>query len=165
MKKIVTLCLVEKDEQVLLGMKKRGFGEGLYNGFGGKVDTYETIEGAAARELFEEAGVTALTLEKIGILEFSFAEEPTLELVMHIFKTNNFSGAPIESPEMKPRWFSINAIPYSHMWTSDIVWFPLFLSGQKFTGKFRFDKPGGSTHTAHILEQILTPVESLKDSV
>lgn len=32
---------------VLLGMKKRGFGAGKWNGFGGKVQPGETIEEAA----------------------------------------------------------------------------------------------------------------------
>ena len=38
-------------------MKKRGFGAGRWNGFGGKVAPAETIEDAARRELLEEAGV------------------------------------------------------------------------------------------------------------
>lgn len=37
MAKLLTLCIVRKDSKVLLGMKKRGFGEGCWNGFGGKV--------------------------------------------------------------------------------------------------------------------------------
>jgi hypothetical protein len=36
---------------VLLGRKKRGFGEGYVNGFGGKVEPGETVEAAAAREV------------------------------------------------------------------------------------------------------------------
>lgn len=33
-----------------MGQKKRGFGEGYYNGFGGKVEQSETILDAAKRE-------------------------------------------------------------------------------------------------------------------
>jgi 8-oxo-dGTP diphosphatase / 2-hydroxy-dATP diphosphatase len=161
MKKVLTLCLVEKDGQVLLGMKKRGFGAGHYNGFGGKVEEHETIEGAAARELFEEASVTALSLEKIGQLAFTFRDEPDLELEMHIFKTKDFIGVPVESEEMQPQWFDRDSIPYSDMWSSDASWFLLFLSGQKFTGSFHFDRPASPTHTAVILEQKLILVEHL----
>ncbi len=57
--KITTLVLIVKDGNVLLGMKKRGFGEGNWNGFGGKVQEGETIPQAARRELLEEAGVAA----------------------------------------------------------------------------------------------------------
>ena len=47
--KLLTLVLVCNETQVLLGMKKRGFGEGRWNGFGGKVESGETITEAAIR--------------------------------------------------------------------------------------------------------------------
>lgn len=37
--------------QLLLGYKKRGIGQGLFNGFGGKVEPGETSAQAALREL------------------------------------------------------------------------------------------------------------------
>ena len=52
-----TLCFVRKDDKILLGMKKRGFGKGKYNGFGGKKEDNETIHDAAIRELREESGI------------------------------------------------------------------------------------------------------------
>ncbi len=42
---------------ILLAMKKRGFGEGKWNGAGGKVEEGETIVQAASRELQEETGI------------------------------------------------------------------------------------------------------------
>ncbi len=45
MKTILTLCLIVDDGRILLGMKKRGFGAGRWNGFGGKVEEGESIEG------------------------------------------------------------------------------------------------------------------------
>ncbi len=50
-KKILTLCFFERGDEVLLGMKKRGFGVGLWNGFGGKVEAGEAVEAAAHVEL------------------------------------------------------------------------------------------------------------------
>ena len=44
-----TLLFVRKDDEILLGMKKRGFGTGKWNGFGGKIEAGETIEQAAVR--------------------------------------------------------------------------------------------------------------------
>ena len=43
-KKIMTLCCIYNNGRILLGMKKRGFGAGRWNGFGGKVHDGETIE-------------------------------------------------------------------------------------------------------------------------
>ncbi len=48
-KQILTLVLVTNDNQILLGLKKRGHGMGFWNGFGGKVESGETIEKAAQR--------------------------------------------------------------------------------------------------------------------
>ena len=46
---LLTLVLIMKGKQVLLGMKKRGFGKGKWNGFGGKVQDGEEILDAARR--------------------------------------------------------------------------------------------------------------------
>ena len=48
-RKVYTLVFLNQNEQVLLGLKKRGFGEGRWNGFGGKVEEGETIFEAAKR--------------------------------------------------------------------------------------------------------------------
>lgn len=47
--KLLTLVLVVQPGRVLLGMKKRGFGAGKWNGFGGKVQQGESIVDAARR--------------------------------------------------------------------------------------------------------------------
>ena len=47
--KILTLVLIREPARVLLGMKKRGFGQGRWNGFGGKVEKGETILQGAIR--------------------------------------------------------------------------------------------------------------------
>ena len=47
--KVLTLAFVREKAQILLGLKKRGFGEGRWNGFGGKVKPGEGIEAATKR--------------------------------------------------------------------------------------------------------------------
>lgn len=47
--RLYTLVLVLQPQRVLLGMKKRGFGAGRWNGFGGKVQEGETVEDGAKR--------------------------------------------------------------------------------------------------------------------
>lgn len=44
-----TLAFIRKEDRILLGMKKRGFGVGRWNGFGGKVHSDEMILQAAKR--------------------------------------------------------------------------------------------------------------------
>jgi 8-oxo-dGTP diphosphatase / 2-hydroxy-dATP diphosphatase len=140
MKKVLTLCVIHQDSRVLLGMKKRGFGEGRWNGFGGKVSDTESIEEATVREVEEEAGIHVLVsdIEKRGVLEFRFEDQPGEVLEVHIFSTTNFTGEPTESEEMRPQWFEINTIPYKEMWPDDIYWLPELLKGRCFTGSFLF---------------------------
>jgi 8-oxo-dGTP diphosphatase/2-hydroxy-dATP diphosphatase len=138
-KKVLTLCIIEQKGKVLLGMKKRGFGAGRYNGFGGKVEPYESIEEAAIRETQEEALVTPLQLRKLGVIEFYFLETGDL-LEVHIFKSRAFEGEIGESEEMRPEWFTYDAIPYTEMWKDDIFWFSYFKDDRPFRGRFTFDK-------------------------
>lgn len=150
MKKLLTLCLVCRDGQILLGMKKRGFGQGRWNGFGGKVEEGETIEQAAARELREECGIEPKEMRELGVLDFSFDNDPKV-LEVHIFKVTDFSGAPVETEEMKPEWFSFEDIPFSQMWSDDVYWMPFLLEGKTFRGGFHFDRPSDAEYSAKIL--------------
>ena len=138
MKKLITtLCVVHQHPKILLGMKKRGFGAGRWNGFGGKVKEGESLEETAKREMKEESGVDIDDIEKVGIIEFEFEGNPEI-IEAHIFKAKNFEGELIESEEMKPQWFYIDEIPFKDMWPDDLHWMPLFLKGKKFKGKFLF---------------------------
>ena len=153
MKKQMTLCIVRQGNRVLLGMKKKGFGAGRWNGFGGKVEAGETVEAAARREIKEEAGIEVTDIEKIGIIDFEFkGKEGILEV--NIYRSTDFIGEPVESDEMKPQWFAADKIPFTEMWPDDIHWFPLFLAGKKFIGRFLFGEDGGNT----IVEQELKEV-------
>lgn len=138
MKKLLTLCLAMRDGNILLGMKKRGFGAGRWNGFGGKVEPGETIEAAARRETKEECGVAILEMEKVGIHEFRFAKNPNDVLEVHVFRVDQYKWEPVETEEMRPQWFSFGDIPYDTMWPDDQYWLPLFLAGKKFRTKFLF---------------------------
>ncbi|KAM3827002.1 oxidized purine nucleoside triphosphate hydrolase isoform 2-T2 [Vipera latastei] len=154
--KLYTLVLVMQPQRILLGMKKRGFGAGLWNGFGGKVQLGETVEQAAKRELQEESGLTVDTLQKIGQITFEFVGN--LELMeVHIFRADHFHGDPTESDEMRPQWFDVDQIPFKEMWPDDIYWFPLLLHKKYFLGYFKFQ--GQKT----ILEYTLKEVEKMQE--
>lgn len=137
MKTLLTLCIIYKHPKILLGMKKQGLGTGRWNGFGGKILAAETIENAAKREIQEEAGIKVKNLNKVGIIDFESKGDPEIVQV-HIFRSDNFSGEPTESEEMKPQWFHIDELPFKKMWPADIYWIPLLLDGKKFKGKFLY---------------------------
>ena len=59
-------------------MKKRGFGKGKWNGFGGKVEEGECIEDSAVRELEEECGlqVHPSNLNNVGTMIYYYDTKP-----------------------------------------------------------------------------------------
>ncbi len=138
MRKLLTLCFVFREEEILLGLKKRGFGSGRWNGFGGKLNPGESIEEAAARETKEESGIVVRDLMPVGIHEFEFSSDPGTILEVHVFRCRDYSGNIIETEEMKPCWFHFRDIPYAEMWPDDIHWLPLLLQGKKFETRFLF---------------------------
>jgi mutator protein MutT len=141
-----TLCILFREipsRQILLGMKKRGFGKDRYNGFGGKLNTGETVEQAAIRELAEEVGIhtNIKGLKKVGELDFKFPsvpEEKDWNQLVHVYLITEWTGEPIESEEMRPEWFDISKIPYSKMWVDDAHWLPHVLNGKYVKAKFVF---------------------------
>jgi 8-oxo-dGTP diphosphatase / 2-hydroxy-dATP diphosphatase len=157
MKKIMTLCLIQRGDEILLGMKKRGFGVGRWNGFGGKLKPDETLEQAAEREVWEEVGMKIEKIDEMGVLDFEFENDPQI-LEVHIFKAIDFSGEPRESEEMQPRWFKTDEIPYDNMWPDDIFWMPHFLSGKKFKGQFLFDRPSDENYSSRIMEKSISAI-------
>ena len=144
-----TLCIVidKERKKILLGMKKRGFGVGKYNGFGGKVFPEETIEDAALREFQEESELRSSleNLKKVAEMDFFFPHKPEFDQTMHAFLVEKWEGQPKETEEMAFEWFDLDKIPYNKMWDDDKYWLPKVLDGKILKAKFVF-KPEGNEH-------------------
>jgi len=160
-----TLCFLTKENnnvitEILLAMKKRGFGKGHWNGAGGKVDTEksENIEQAMLREAKEEIDVYIKTYEKVAELAFTFPhipKEKDWDQLVHVYFSKEWEGEPTESEEMKPEWFKIKDIPYDTMWADDIFWLPEVLKGNLVKASFSF------TDDNKVLDQNVKIVDSL----
>ena len=142
--KHVTLLFLRRDGQILLAMKKRGFGVGKWNGAGGKVNPGESYEQAAIRECQEEVGVTPDVLRKVG--ELHFFDLPDVEHYCHIYTTAEWEGEPRESEEMRPQWFDDTSIPFDDMWPDDRLWIPLMLDDKLFKGTVTVENDTLQTH-------------------
>ena len=138
-----TLCFPIRGNpvrEVLLGFKKAGFGAGKYAGFGGKVETGETVVAAAARELKEEAGIHAAgeNLRQMAHLTFVFPAQPSSSQVVHAFLVTAWDGDPVESREMEPAWFTVSDLPFGRMWQDNAHWLPRILAGERVRAVFTF---------------------------
>ena len=139
--KTLSLLFLRREDEILLAMKKRGFGKGRWNGVGGKVEVGESIEQAMIRETQEEIGVTPVAFEKVADIRFDeyFKGEPTI-MHVYVFTATEWTGEPIETEEMAPMWFSIDAIPYTDMWSDDPYWLPQVIAGKKIDADFILDE-------------------------
>jgi 8-oxo-dGTP pyrophosphatase MutT (NUDIX family) len=150
-----TLCIPVdfQNRKILLGMKKQGFGEGKFNGFGGKIESGESPEKAAVRELWEETGMRARKIRKVAEHIFHFPHIPLekkWDNFVHVFLAEEWEGEPAESREMRPEWFSFEGIPFKRMWQDDSHWLPLVLKGKKLRGRFVFGEDGNSLKSVEL---------------
>ena len=161
MRNTTLLFLIKKDDnkisEILLAMKKRGFGAGRWNGVGGKLGDGETIEQAVIREAYEEVGIVTENpdLQKVAELAFTFPHRPDFDQLVHVYVTEKWLGEPVESEEMKPEWYSVKNIPFDTMWSDDTFWVPQMIEGKLIKGAFTFGE--GDV----ILEQEVDSVEVL----
>lgn len=148
----LTLGIVIENNKILLGMKKRGFGVGKWNGFGGKLLAGEQIEDSLIREFKEECGIVVSINKKIGQMDFHIKGDQIVKRV-HIFMCILVKGKPQETEEMRPEWFDLNVIPYENMWSSDAIWYPYMLLGKSFKGDLWFESDQRSIENYSIVEE------------
>ena len=130
------LCLIRRRSavgpEVLLGLKKSGFGAGKWVGLGGHIEPGEKPTAAAVREVEEESGllVPADSLQHMASIEFRFPYRPSWDQDTEVFVTSVYQGDPEESDEVAPRWFAESALPLGLMWHDAQYWLPLVLAGE-----------------------------------
>lgn len=106
------VLLLNGKDQVLLGKRKGGYKPGIYGVPGGRVDGTEPLESAAVRELKEEAGVTAKSLDYLGVVRE--VQEKGNTFVHFIYICRDFDG---EVSNVEPHkcegweWFGLDALP------------------------------------------------------
>jgi 8-oxo-dGTP diphosphatase len=130
------LCLIRRNSpagpQVLLGLKKSGFGAGKWVGLGGHVEPGEKPVAAAVREVEEESSllVPGDSLQHMASIEFRFPIRPSWDQATDVFVTSVYQGEPAESDEVAPRWFDEDALPLDLMWDDARYWLPIVLAGE-----------------------------------
>ena len=133
--------LLRRGDEILMGLKKRGFGAGKLNGVGGKQEPNETIEECAIRETQEEIGVKITKFECLGKIIFDnlfYKNVPECNM-MHCFVATEWEGEPTESDEEAPQWIKIKDLDYSKLWGDDEYWLPPVLAGKEIEAYFHYN--------------------------
>ena len=142
--KILTLAFLFRGDEILLAMKKRGFGAGKWNGYGGKLEEGEKPIDAIVREMQEESGLVIKKekFREIGYMDFYFNDKKEWDQKVIIYRVDDFTSEPVETEEMKPNYFKISEMPYLEMWAGDVKWIPYVIKNQKFKGEIHFSENG-----------------------
>ena len=110
-----TLCEIVHEGKLLLQRKRSGrFGEGRWNGPGGKLKPSESPEDGCRREVFEETGLRLGQLVYHGVLRHFFGEVEEPDWAVHIFSTTEIIGDIKENEEGELRWWCFFYIVFDH---------------------------------------------------
>ncbi len=140
----LTLGFLFRNDKILLAMKKRGFGIGKWNGYGGKLLEGENTEDGLIREIKEESGLDIKkdSLKKLGDMVFFFTDKKEWDQRVVVYRIDEFNGEPEETEEMKPEWFDYDKIPYTEMWAGDDQWIKYVIENKLFNGEISFVEEG-----------------------
>jgi len=118
-------------DEVLLGQKLRGIGEGKIVAPGGKREGGEEPIETAIREIKEEVGLVVAkeNLSHVATITYPFVERDDLSQRSFAFVTRVFSGDVVPSGELAATWWPIGEIPYHRMWADATLWLPRALQG------------------------------------
>jgi 8-oxo-dGTP diphosphatase len=138
------LCLITRTAdgqlEVLLGLKKTGFGAGKWVGLGGHIEAGEDPVMAAVREVAEESGLMVRPgdLAHVATLTFRFPARPSWDQTAEVYLTAAYQGELAESDEIAPRWFPAGALPLDGMWDDARYWLPRVLDGHHVVAEVTF---------------------------
>lgn len=107
--------IIYKDNKILLQQRKDNKCWGYH---GGRIELGEIVEEAAKRELLEETGLTALSLELFGVfsgpeLYYTYPDGNEVFIIDVVYLCNDFEGTLKHqvTEVLDLQWFDIDEIP------------------------------------------------------
>ena len=116
--KVSAICIVERGDKLLLIKRGNQPGYGLWSLPGGYVDRGEVVEAAAAREVWEETGLTVEIDQLIGL--FSVTGNPVM---VAAFAAKETGGHLTTGPEtLDLGFFSLEELPPLAFPRDETIW-------------------------------------------
>ena len=140
----------EAGREVLLGMKRSGFGTGRIVALGGGIEPGETAGEAAAREVQEESGIVVdvADLLELGPVRWRFPVKPVLDMDAVVFSADRFRGEPALTDEIDPCWYPVGQVPWDGMWEDARHWLGHVLRSQRLDVTVTLNSDNETVRTA-----------------
>lgn len=110
---------------------------GKWNGLGGKFLAGESPEECALREIHEESGLRARSVELRGVLTFPLFT-PGEDWYVFVFISRDFEGDLIDSPEGVLAWIPTDKLFDLELWEGDRIFLPWLDQRLFFSAKFYY---------------------------
>lgn len=130
------LCFLVRDDEILLAESDYRLDKKTWNGITGFVTDTRQLELDAVKIIFDaiKVQVYAHDLEQAGVMHlYTLNADKTLEetLIITIFLCEKWLGEPRLTGNFRPRWFSLDTIPYQDMFEDTKDWLPKIIAGEK----------------------------------
>ncbi|MBQ7671091.1 MAG: 8-oxo-dGTP diphosphatase [Clostridia bacterium] len=131
--KNTSLCYIEKDGAYLMmhrTKKRSDENEGKWIGIGGRFEEGESPEECAAREIYEETGLSVRDLRCRAIVTFVSDEWGTE--YMHLFTAVSDTDAVTDCDEGELQWIRKADVPSLNVWEGDRIFLKLLSEDRDF---------------------------------
>lgn len=138
-----TLCYVERDSRILMLhriKRKDDFHYGKYNGLGGKLETGESPLDCARREIHEESGLIAGSLDFRGHITFPLFDGEN-DWSVFLFHCSDPVGDDLVEPEEGVlEWVHRAKLLELDLWEGDRHFLPWLLAEKRFLARFDYEQ-------------------------
>jgi hypothetical protein len=148
-KKGSSICILENNGLVLLGLRKNTQEDSLWNNlygrFAGKLSRGKRFGEVLCFGLedLKKSGIKIVNSKKRGTIRFFYPDKSAKEIDVYVAKAE---GEAKGTSALTPKWFLQEEIPYDAMLPDGEYWLPFLLSGKNFKASFHFDEERNISH-------------------